>query len=112
VPPSKTGTIITVADAQLLGAPSMPEMRFSTSAKEAPQAAEFRLGIDRAGAVRYCFLERSSGDAALDEQARQHLLLCRFAAMQDPPPLLWTRATISWGNDIAAPLPPTGTPAP
>jgi hypothetical protein len=81
--PPKTATTITFADAQLPGSVHVPELRFSTTGKEAPQAAEFRLGIDAAGAVRYCFLEQSSGDATLDEQARQHLLLCRFPVIEN-----------------------------
>jgi hypothetical protein len=105
-PPSRTATTFSFTDAEILGAADLPELRFSTTGKEAPRPAEFRLAIDRFGAVRYRMLEQSSGDAALDEQARQHLLLCRFPAfrnrgLNNEQSMFWTRATITWGNDIA-----------
>ena len=61
-----------------------PEMKFTASRRESPQAAQFRVAVDENGEVRYCFLENSSGDAALDEQARKYLALCRFSAIQNP----------------------------
>ncbi len=89
--------------------PSIPSLRFTPSKKEPPQSAEFRVAISGRGAVRYCFLENSSGDPALDEQARHYLLLCRFPAIERQDSklendFLWTTATFEWGNDIAAPL--------
>src|SRR3954454_1069441 len=59
-------------------APQLPEFQFTPSSKEPPQAAQFRIGISLRGDVRYCFVEESSGDSALDEQARRYLLLTRF----------------------------------
>ena len=72
---------------------------------DSPRTAEFRVAVDLRGAVRYCFLEKSSGDIALDEQARKYLALSRF------PPIgnrksevendqVWGMVTIEWGNDI------------
>ncbi len=63
-----------------LGAPEIPPLHFKASNEAPPDAAQFRVGISAHGVVRFCFLERSSGDPALDAQARQHLLLCRFPA--------------------------------
>ena len=61
-----------------------PEMKFTASGRESPQAAQFRVAVDENGAVRYCFAEKSSGDAALDDQARQYLARCRFSAIRNP----------------------------
>jgi hypothetical protein len=66
--------------------------------------------------VRHCFLETSSGDPALDEQARKYLLLCRFREplnAQKSDGLLWTTAVFEWGSDIVLPAPaPTFSPTP
>jgi hypothetical protein len=89
-----------------------PEMKFTASSHEPPQAAQFRIAVNENGAVRYCFLEKSSGDTTLDEEARTYLARCRFSAI----PLLkseirdgfvWGMATIDWGNDIVLPSSPT-----
>ncbi len=97
-----------------LGALGKPAMHFVASSKEAPQAARFRAGVTAQGEIRYCFLQESSGDAALDEQARKYLALCRFAGSRsdDPNRLVWTTAAIEWGNDIAPPPTPTSTISP
>jgi hypothetical protein len=93
---------------ETLGAMQSPEMKFTASGNESPQAAQFRIAVNDNGAVRHCFLEKSSGDAALDEQARKHLVLCRFSAIRNPKSeirndFVWGTATIEWGNDIVAP---------
>jgi hypothetical protein len=56
--------------------------------------------------VRYSFLEQSSGDAALDEQARHYLVLCRFALGENPhsgDALTWATATFEFGTDLKMP---------
>jgi hypothetical protein len=88
-----------------LGAPVFPEFTFHLSRADAPANARFRVAIDAAGAVHFCFLSASSGDAQVDEEARHFLLLSRFPARAGHAPLVWTEATILWGNDFA-PLPP------
>ncbi|MDP9003253.1 MAG: hypothetical protein M3N12_00510 [Verrucomicrobiota bacterium] len=98
---------------EALGAVQAPEMKFATASRDAPEAAQFRIAVGESGAVRHCFLENSSGDSALDEQARKYLALCRFSPIQDPNSkiengLVWGMATVEWGNDIA---PPTSQPA-
>ena len=93
---------------ETLGAVPGPEMKFTASRRESPQAAQFRVAVDENGEVRYCFLENSSGDGALDEQARKYL------ALSDSPPsairhpklengFVWGTATIEWGNDVVVP---------
>jgi len=96
-----------------LGQPKFAQTNFKASTREPAQNVQFRIAVDPQGAVRYCFALGSSGDAALDEQARDHLALCRFPA---PPgesvpwrtgatsagdSLVWGIATTEWGNDVA-----------
>ena len=99
-----------------LGSPEVPALAFTASNQEPPASASFRVAINTDGAVQHCFLGTSSGDPALDEQARRYLLLCRF---HEPPNalavdrLLWTTAVIEWGSDIVLPAAaPTSSPTP
>ena len=86
---------------------TQPELKFHASLRDAPQAARFRVAVDRAGIVRYGLIEASSGDAALDDQARRALALCRFGgtAKQFSPndKLNWVTATIDFGTDLEPP---------
>src|SRR5438105_2841893 len=99
--------------ADALGVPTVPEFMFQASQMDAPANARFRVAIDAGGAMRFCFLIESSGDPALDEQGRSFLQLYRFApkenAASDEPALIWSVATILWGNDITPPS--SSTPA-
>ena len=95
-----------------IGQPKFVTANFKASAHEPPQNAQFRIAVDEQGAVRYCFILSSSGDAALDEQARERLALGRFPARlvlsgaegstSNGNSLVWGMATIEWGNDVAA----------
>jgi len=99
-----------------LGNPVLPDFKFHLSRPDAPGNARFRVAIDGLGAVRFCFLIESSGDPALDEEARNFLQLCRFktnenSSSSDAAMLIWTVATILWGNDLApASISPTPSP--
>jgi hypothetical protein len=84
-----------------LGAAQLPPLKLSAASKEPPQAAQFRIAIGSRGEVRHAFLHESSGDSALDEQARGYLLQCRFP--HGGSDLIWATATFEWGNDLAAP---------
>jgi hypothetical protein len=102
---------------ETLGALQGPEMKFTASGRESPQIAQFRVAVDENGAIRYCFVERSSGDAALDDQARQYLALCRFSAVRNPKSEIrndftWGEATVEWGNDTVVPAAATESVAP
>jgi hypothetical protein len=103
---------------ETVNAAQIPEMKFTASGHEIPQPVQFRVAVGEKGDIHYCFLENSSGDAALDEQAREYVALCRFPAIRQPPlgpelvaegqseirnGLVWGTATIEWGNDIGAP---------
>jgi TonB family protein len=84
--------------------PVLPEFAFHASRAGAPANARFRIAIDTRGTIRFCFLIESSGDPALDEQARSFLQLCRFTPGENrdrSPALLWSVAAILWGNDVA-----------
>jgi hypothetical protein len=103
--------VVFSSDLQRLGAGRLAAPNFKASTTEPPQDALFRIAVDTPGAVVYCFTLTSSGDEALDEQARQHLALCRFpiASTADSGALVWGIATIEWGNDVAT---PTAKPTP
>jgi hypothetical protein len=101
-----------------LRAPQMPQPMFVASGRDAPGPARFLLAVNDKGEVRYCFLQMSSGDPSLDEQARKYLAATRFPAIPSSPtspraPLTWGTATLEWGNDVTpAPAPSSTTPPP
>lgn len=100
-----------------LGLRQNPEIKFTAAGHEPPQPAEFLIAVHKTGAVHYCFLEKSSGNTALDEQARKYLALCRFSAIHHSQAeirdgLRWGTATLEWGNDIVAPALATESVAP
>ncbi|MEP6698175.1 MAG: hypothetical protein ABJB09_00450 [Verrucomicrobiota bacterium] len=100
---------------ETLGSARVPEMKFAASTHESPQAAHFSIAANENGEVRFCFLQISSGDPQLDEQARNYLVLSRFSPIanrksQIANDFIWGTATIEWGNDIA--LPPPANVAP
>jgi hypothetical protein len=85
-----------------------PNFKFNASGQtSAAQAAQFRIAVNEKGEVRYCFLQSSAGNPALDEQVRKYLALCRFPPSPDrsgqtADNLIWGMATVEWGNDIAS----------
>ena len=86
-----------------------PDLKFHASTREAPESARFQVAVDSLGVIRYTFLEQASGDAALDEQARRYLALCRFQAPLAPTgndKLTWASATFEFGNDLQLPPSP------
>jgi hypothetical protein len=91
-----------------LGVATLPPLKFGASTGETPEAIRFRVAVSRLGEIRFCFPMNSSGDPALDEQARLYLARCRFrkSAPGDGKPdalLTWGIATIEWGSDITRP---------
>jgi len=86
--------------------PQTPELKFIASTREALEPARFMIAVNDKGEVRHCFLQSSSGDAALDEQARKYIAASRVPAVRNlpdfaPGSLTWGNATVDWGNDIA-----------
>jgi hypothetical protein len=97
--------------------PQTPELKFTASGRDAPESSRFLLAVNEKGEVRHCFLEKSSGDPALDEQARKYLAATRFPAIRNSPSstvasLTWGTAALAWGNDITFPPAPATSLAP
>lgn len=100
-----------------LGEATLRSTSFTASTKESPESVRFRVGVGARGEIRYCFPLNSSGDPALDRQARQYLVLGRFPARStmregNDQSTVWGVATIDWGNDVARPPPPPSTTTP
>jgi hypothetical protein len=92
--------------------PQTPELKFTAASREEPEPAQFVIAVNDKGEVRHCFLKSSSGDVALDEQARKYIAASRVPAVRNsaaPGSLIWGDATVEWGNDVAT---PTASPAP
>lgn len=92
---------------ETFGAPQFPETHFARAGNDPPEGAVFRVAVSAAGDVRYSMIQHSSGDTALDEQARQALAFCRFPSRQNPKSeiendLIWGTANVQWGNDLAS----------
>jgi len=110
VPPATSARATTLSfstELNSLGAPNLPTPSFAASNNEPPDNIRFRVAVGARGDVRYCFRLNASGDPALDEQARQYLMLCRFPGRptsgESGRSLIWGIATIEWGNDVARP---------
>jgi hypothetical protein len=102
-------------DFGVLGPPDLPQPKFVASTNEAPQSVRFRIAVGLHGEVRYCFPLASSGDAALDQEAHDFIMLARFPkkpmVQKEGDTLLWGMATIYWGNDVALPMPKSPGPS-
>jgi hypothetical protein len=99
-----------------LGSAQMAPLTFTASNQETPQAIQFRIAVGPDGEVRHCFPLDSSGDSALDEQARRQIVLTRFRPehsniLTGDRPDVWGMATVEWGNDITRPT-AAGKPSP
>jgi hypothetical protein len=100
-----------------LGKARMAPANFNASNQETPQAIRFRIAVAPNGEVRHCFPLNSSGDPALDEQARRQVVLARFApvaaaTVKPGESDVWGIATVEWGNDVARPAPVSRTSGP
>ncbi len=71
-------------------------LEFHSSATEL-QPARFLIGVSGRGEVRYVFLQASSGDKAIDEQAESQLRKSEFSNASEA--IIWGMATFSWGAD-------------
>src|SRR6266481_8935922 len=84
------------------GIASIPQARFAASHEETPETLRFRIAVSDLGEIRYCFPVNSSGDPALDEQARLQIIRTRFlqnrqTGTKPGSSLVWGMATIQWG---------------
>jgi len=86
----------------------VPQSAFATSNEETPETLRFRVAVNDLGEIRYCFPINSSGDPALDQQARLQVVRSRFSQNRQTgtkpgSSLVWGMATIQWGSDVARP---------
>jgi outer membrane biosynthesis protein TonB len=91
------------------GAPFIPKPDFSAGTRETPQAVRFRIAVAPDGTIRFSLPLNSSGDPALDAQARHHLSMVRFRPVEtttNQAASVWGIATIEWGNDVKRPSEP------
>jgi hypothetical protein len=108
-------TLALSEEIETLGTPNFPATKFAATTTDQPENVRFRIGVNGRGEIQYSFPLNSSGDAALNEQAREHIARTRFTARStsNNEPLVWGIATVQWGNDVAAPpARSTSTPAP
>jgi len=109
-----TASVSFSQELEAFGTPMWPDPSFATSNGETPEPIRFRVAVSGLGEIRYCFRLNSSGDPALDEQARRYLTRCRFS--QNPKSagtvdqfLTWGIATIQWDRDVVTRPRPTPT---
>lgn len=89
---------------------SPPRMTFEKRGAAPLEPAKFLIGVTDRGEVRFVFLQRPSGDPALDQQAANQLPQFDFA--HGSAPITWGFATVSWGDDAYGENPksdPSGT---
>jgi hypothetical protein len=76
---------------------SPPDLAFEKRSDAPLEAAKFLIGVTDRGEVRFVFLQRPSGNPALDQQAANQLP--HFDFSRGTAPITWGFATISWGDD-------------
>jgi len=103
----KTPSRISFADEiKPMGQIKLPPPQFTSSTGETPENVRFRVAVNNRGEIRFCFPLNSSGDPALDEQARLWLIRSRLQSApgdNSPDILRWGIAIVEWGNDVALP---------
>lgn len=98
-------TTIAFAEPLARRAPATPPPLVpQTRANEPIEPARFLIGVTARGEVRFAFLQDSSGQPALDEQAAAHLQRLVFAP--DEAPITWASATVIWGAEAYGEKPP------
>ena len=88
-------TTATFSSARALIRP--PDLSTAAKAAAPVEPSQFLLGVTDRGEVRFVFLQKSSGDPALDASAAASLTGAAFAP--DAAPIAWSHATITWGDD-------------
>lgn len=90
---------------------NFPPPKFGATSAQPPEDVRFQIAIGSTGEILYAFPLNSSGDAGLDEQARNYLALGRFPHRPGNAAPLWGTAIVEWGNDVAH-SESTSTPTP
>ena len=94
--PHPTTVIFSSALAARAPAP-LPPLIVKTHTAEPVEPTRHLIGVTDHGEVRFVFLQSTSGNPALDEQAAAHFQTLTFAASDAP--ITWATATITWGDD-------------
>ena len=94
--PHPTTLIFSSALANRAPAP-LPPLIVKTRTAEPVEPTRQLIGVTGRGEVRFVFLQSSSGNPALDEQAAAHLQTLAFASSDAP--ITWATATMTWGDD-------------
>ena len=84
----------------------VPPLVAKSRAAGAVEPSRYLIGVTDRGVVSFVFLQTSSGNSALDDQAAAHLEDLVFSA--DEAPITWAIAVVTWGDDAypaAAPTP-------
>ena len=98
IPGAPQPTAISFSAALASRAPAaLPPLVPKTRAAEPVEPTRHLIGVTDRGAVRFVFLQSSSGNPALDEQAAAHLQTLVFPPADAP--LTWATATVTWGDD-------------
>ncbi len=76
---------------------ALPVLRLNTRTVEPVEPTRHLIGVTDRGEVRFLFLQNSSGNPALDDQAAAHLQSLRFTPGEAP--ITWGTAVVTWGDD-------------
>ena len=94
--PHPTAVIFSSALAGRAPAP-LPPLSLKTRTAEPLEPTRHLIGVTARGEVRFVFLQSSSGNPALDDQAAAHLQTLAFTPGDAP--ITWATATVTWGDD-------------
>ena len=94
--PHPTDVIFSSALAARAPAP-LPPPALKTRTAEPAEPTRHLIGVTDRGEVRFVFLQSSSGNSSLDDQAAAHLQTLTFTPGDAP--ITWATATVTWGDD-------------
>ena len=94
--PHPTTVIFSSALAARAPAP-LPPIVLKTRTAEPVEPTRHLIGVTERGEVRFVFLQSSSGNSSLDDQAAAHLQTLAFTPGDAP--ITWATATVTWGDD-------------
>lgn len=71
-----------------------------TNTSSPVEPSRFLIGVTDRGEVRFLFLQKSSGNPALDAEATRALAAATFS--QNDTPITWSHASVEWGDEAFA----------
>ena len=102
-PPRETRTQVFFRGALQPRAPSDIALALAAKSAESLETVQLLVGVAGSGEVRFCFVQASSGVAAMDAEAVRLVSGIRLAAAAEP--IAWGEASLRWGSDAVAPKP-------